>query len=75
MQTLTFEEVDMVSGAGYVNSAFVGAGRAAIGYAAGGFVAGFVEGMGYGAFAGPVGVVVGGAIGGAGGYFLAHMLH
>jgi hypothetical protein len=74
MQTLTFEEIDMVSGAGIVSSMaswVVGNGT---GYAAGGFVAGVMEGMEMGAVAGPIGIVVGAAAGGAAQYVFAHSL-
>lgn len=74
MQTLTFEEIDMASGAGVVSSMaslVVGNGT---GYAVGGFVTGVMEGMEMGAAAGPIGILVGGAAGGAAQYIFAHSL-
>jgi hypothetical protein len=74
MQTLTFEEIDMVSGAsliGSISSWVVGNGT---GYAVGGFVTGFMEGAELGSIAGPVGILVGGAAGGAASYVFAHSL-
>ncbi|MVW60045.1 hypothetical protein GPY61_08870 [Massilia sp. NEAU-DD11] len=74
MQNLTFEEIDMVSGAGVIHSMaqyIVGDGT---GYAVGGFAAGVMEGMELGSIAGPVGILVGGAVGAAASYVFAHSL-
>ena len=74
MQTLTFEEIDMVSGAdlsGTIGTWIVGNGT---GYAVGGFATAVMEGMELGSIAGPVGVLVGGAAGGAAAYVFAHSL-
>ena len=74
MQTLTFEEVDMVSGASMISSMaqyIVGDGTS---YAVGGFVGGFMEGMELGSIAGPVGMIVGGAAGAGASYLFAHSL-
>ena len=74
MQNLTFEEIDMVSGAGVISSMaqyIVGDGT---GYAVGGFAAGVMEGMELGSIAGPIGILVGGAAGAAASYVFAHSL-
>lgn len=74
MQTLTFEEIDMVSGAGLsgtIGTWIVGNGT---GYAVGGFATGVMEGMELGSIAGPVGILVGGAAGAAASYVFAHSL-
>lgn len=75
MQTLTFEEIDMVSGAGgFGNSVLAGAGGAAVSTGVGAFVGGFVEGAELGAAFGPVGMILAGAAGGGAGYIFRHML-
>lgn len=75
MQTLTFEEIDMVSGGtgavGTIGSWVTGNGTA---YAVGGFVTGFFEGAELGSIAGPVGIIVGGVAGGAASYIFSHSL-
>ena len=74
MQTLTFEEIDMVSGAdvsGKIGTWIVGNGT---GYAVGGFVTGVMEGMELGSFAGPIGILAGAAAGGAASFLFAHSL-